>query len=110
MSKYFSNTFRLFPDFMSIQMSAYSDSSVYFNHRDFRCESGREMILNWMVESIFGILYLQNRRERKTRTRSIPGINLKFPCRFSRTLNSFYFLFSLFLARFISWWWFFSIY
>jgi hypothetical protein len=93
MSKYFSNTLRLFPDFMSIQMSAYSDSSIYFNHLVFWCESGREMILNWMVESIFGILYLQNRRERKTWTQSIPGINLKFPCRFSRTVNSFYFLF-----------------
>jgi hypothetical protein len=93
MSKYFSNTHRLFPDFMSILMSAYSDSSVYFNHLVFRCESGREMILSWMVESIFGILYLQNTRERKTRTQSIPGINLKFPCRFSRTVNSFSFLF-----------------
>jgi len=46
MYKYFSNTLRLFPDFMSIQMSAYSDSSVHFNHLVFRCESGREMILN----------------------------------------------------------------
>jgi hypothetical protein len=89
MSKYFSNTLTLFPDFMPIQMSAYSDSSVYFNHQVFRCDPGREMILNWMVESIFGILYLQNRRERKKkRTRSMPGINLKFPCRFSTTLNS----------------------
>jgi hypothetical protein len=31
---------------MPIQMSAYNDSSVYFNHQVFRCESGREMILN----------------------------------------------------------------
>jgi len=108
MSKYFSNTLTLFPDFMPIQMSAYSDSSVYFNHQVFRCDPGRKMILNWMVESIFGILYLQNRRERKTRTQSIPGINLIFPCRFSTTLNSF-FPPPLFLARFLFWWWFFSI-
>lgn len=97
MSKYFSNTLTLVPDFMPIQMGAYSDSSVYSNHQVFRCEPGREMILNWMVESIFGILYLQNRREKNANTLQSWNQS-QIPMPFFDDSKFFFFFFPFFLC------------